>query len=112
MSSLNWSQAESMLKAYQNNPNALKDNAPGGTGILKGFTVDRSDVEAIMKNTEVQDVFVMPAVNLDDVLKPVADQTFTVILAGLNAAGDIVTNSAVDFCMPCPKQCPKNYPKK
>jgi hypothetical protein len=112
MSSLKWNQAEDMLKAYQNNPNALKDNAPGGIGILKGFTVDRSDIQAIMKNSEVQDVFVMPAVNLADVSKPVAEQTFTVILAGLNAAGDIVTNSAVDFCLPCPKNCPKNYPKK
>tara|TARA_B100000809_G_C15116876_1_gene522796 strand:+ start:66 stop:404 length:339 start_codon:yes stop_codon:yes gene_type:complete len=110
-SSLNWSDAEKMLKAYQKNSKALIANPPQGTEILKGFTIERTDIKAIMDNSEVADVFVMPAVNLSDLNKPDAQQVFTVILVGLDAAGDIVENSAVDFLAPCPVQCPKNYPK-
>jgi len=111
MSSLNWLDAAKMLKAYQSNSRALLKSPPNGADILKGFTVQKSDIEAIMSNSDVEDVFVMPAVNLDDLTKPEAEQSFTVVLAGLDVNGDIVENSAVDFAAPCPVSCPKNYPK-
>jgi len=110
-SSLNWLDATKMLKAYQLNSKALLKNPPSGTDILKGFTIEKSDMQAIMNNSAVVDVFVMPAVNLSDLGKPDAQQAFTVILAGLDSNGDIVENSAVDFLDPCPPICPKNYPK-
>lgn len=109
--SLNWSDAKNMLKAYQTNSKALLKNPPNGTEILKGFTIEKADMRAIMSNSEVEDIFVMPAVNLEDLNKPDEEQSFTVILAGLDSYGDIVENSAVDFAAPCPKSCPKNYPK-
>ena len=110
--SIDWDDAVKMLKAYQNNPDALKADPPNGKEILKGFTVSGADVQGILDNPLVEDVFVMPAVNLSDIAKPVADQSFTVVLAGLNKDGNIVENSAVDFCIPCPKYCADNYPKK
>lgn len=109
--SLNWSDAKTMLKAYQTNSKALLLDPPNGTEILKGFTIEKADMMSIIENREVVDVFVMPAVKLSDVAKPDASQAFTVIIAGLDVNGDIVENSAVDFLAPCPTKCPTNYPK-
>lgn len=109
---LNWTDAVQMLHAYQTNSRALQQNPPNGTQILRGFRVDRAEIQTIMSNTDVQDVIIMPAVSLADVTKPEADQEFTMILAGTDSQGDIVTNAVVDYMTSCPVNCPKNYPVK
>jgi hypothetical protein len=107
---LNWSDAVQMLNAYQNNSKALQKNPPRGTEILKGFKIDRAEIELIMNNSNVQDVLIMPAVNLSDVPKPENEQAFTMIVAGTDSNGNIVENAVVDFTIPCPANCPDNYP--
>jgi hypothetical protein len=109
-SSINWSDAKTMLQAYQNNSKALLKTPPSGTETLKGFKIDKGDMQSIMNNPMVQDVIVMPAVKQSDLTKPDSEQSFTMIIAGLNSKGDIVENSAIDFMTPCPDSCPKNYP--
>ena len=109
-SNLSWSDAKNMLIAYQNNPAALKVIPPTGTEILKGFRVDRADVQSILDNTSVQDVIILPAVKKADLTKIPAEQSFTMILAGTDSKGDIVESTAKDFLVPCPNSCPKNYP--
>jgi len=107
---LNWSDAVQMLNAYQNNSKALQKNPPRGTEILKGFKIDRAEIELIMNNSNVQDVLIMPAVNLSDIEKPENAQVFTMILAGTDVEGNIVENAVVDYMTTCPTYCPKNYP--
>ena len=67
-------------------------------------------IELIMNNSNVQDVLIMPAVNLSDVPKPENEQAFTMIVAGTDSNGNIVENAVVDFTIPCPANCPDNYP--
>jgi len=107
---LKWSDAVQMLQAYQNNSKALIQNPPSGTTILKGFKVDRADIESVLNNTNVQDVTIMPAVKFSDLTKPQNGQAFTMIIAGLDTNGDIVENAVVDYLEECPTNCAKNYP--
>jgi len=109
---LNWSDAKNMLIAYQNNNRALKVDPPNGTEILKGFKVDRADMEWVLNYTGVVDVIIMPAVKLEDLSKPENEQEFTLIVSGLDDNGDIVEAATIEFLVPCPTVCPRNFPSK
>jgi hypothetical protein len=108
---LNWLDAEKMLKSYQQNSRALLKDPVAGAPILKGFRVDKAEVDFILNNSDVIGLIIMPAVNLSDIAKPEAEQVFTMILAGTDAQGNIVENAVVDYMSSCPTNCPKNYPK-
>ena len=105
---LEWQKAEKMLTAYIGNSKALKN--PQGE-ILKGFAISESQIDNIIQNNpKVKGFIMMSAVKLEDVDKPEAEQSFTIVLAGTDKNGDIVENALLDFCVPCPNNCPNNYP--
>lgn len=107
---LNWSDAINMLKAYQSNKRALTIEPPNGTDILKGFKVDRADMQWVLDYEGVVDVIIMPSVKLEDLSKPENEQEFTLIVSGLDTNGDIVEAATIEFFLPCPRVCPRNYP--
>ena len=107
---LNWPDAINMLKAYQNNKRALKTDTSNGTEVLKGFKIDRADMQWVLGYEGVVDVIIMPSVKLEDLTKPEDEQEFTLIVSGLDTNGDIVEAATVEFLTPCPRVCPRNYP--
>lgn len=107
---LRWSDAIQMLQAYQGNSRAIIQNPPSGSTIVKGFRVDRADMEMILTTPTVQDIIIMPAVKLADVAKPQNEQAFTMVVAGTDSLGDIVESAVVDYMTECPANCPKKYP--
>ncbi|MGV6860567.1 MAG: hypothetical protein ACWA41_02285 [Putridiphycobacter sp.] len=106
---VDWKTAKDMLTAYQNNSNALKQT-PGGCEVNRGFLFDKSDVQELLDLEATTQVLIMPAVKYDDLNKPEAEQTFTVMLAGLDSNGDILTAYVYDFANDVPPNLPSNYP--
>lgn len=111
---IQWSQAKVMIKKYRKNNNALKvpvlntDTGDYDDHILKGYRVDRTHIEKIFSNSEVDELFIMLAVreaDIDEVDDD--DQYFTPVIVGL-VNNAIVTSTVVDFCDPCPTSCPSN----
>lgn len=109
---IKWTDATAMLEAYQYSTDALKNNPPTGCEIIRGFKFDKADIQSIIDDPTTEEVIIMPAVVKDDLTKPNGKQRFTVIAAGLNSSGDIITAKAFDYSKPTLNSTPSNYPFK
>ena len=107
---VNWLDATEMINAYQNNDAAMKAEPPNGCEIIRGFKFEKADLQDILDHPDTNKVIVMPAVVKDDLSKPANQQTFTMIIAGLNNKGTIVTATAYDYSEPVLNSTPSNYP--
>ena len=107
---VNWTDAKEMIKAYQNNDAAMKNEPPNGCEIIRGFKFDKADIQDILNDPNTNEVVILPAVVKDDLSKPANQQRFTMIIAGLDNRNAIVTASAADFAGPILNTTPSNYP--
>ncbi len=109
---INWTDATEMIEAYQNNSKALLANPPSGCEIIRGYKFDKSDIQDVLNHANTESVIVMPAVTKTDLSKPETEQTFTMIIAGLDRSGNIVTAVATDYApnFPIDFTTPTNYP--
>ena len=109
---INWTDATEMIQAYQNNSAALKSEPPSGCEIIRGYKFDKADIQDILNDSNTVDIAIMPAVTKADLTKPQNEQTFTMIVAGLDSRGSIITTSAADYApgFPVDFPTPSNYP--
>ena len=105
-SEISWSVAQTMIRAYWDNQNALTIPTTSGVQTLKGYRISKANIESIINQSNVTDVFIAFGVRQQDVGQ--ATQYFTTILAGINSSNNLVTTKVYDFCEPCPDQCPSN----
>ena len=99
--------------AYLSHSNSIKIQ-PGGT-VLKGFLIDAAKVEACLHRADGKNVthlYIMMAVNPEDLNKPASDQNFTTIIGGVTPSadpdGELLTDALYDLADICPAKCPKN----
>lgn len=122
---ITWGDASPMIKAYKNHSKALKIKLPDGSiKILEGLQLDADFVRGMLTDASVRKIELFFGVNKDDLSKPAADQTFTIITAPvyfdlgkrefmvkkyrdpLGNRGEVANSELIDFCDPCPKNCP------
>lgn len=107
---INWTDAIEMIEAYQNNSVALKSEPQNGCEIIRGYKFDKSDIQDILDDSNTEEVLIVPAVTKADLSKPENEQTFTMIIVGLDSRGVIVTATATDYSPPVLNNTPNNYP--
>lgn len=97
---ISWADAKTIINAYQ--ADSLQIPAGGGQK-LKGLSVDADSLRAILDNpnADIEKVFMIFAMKED----PTNGKEVTLVLAGVDNAGDLITNNAYDFCSPCPENC-------
>jgi len=113
---IDWIIAKEMIKQYRDNRNHIPIQTGEGIERLNGFRVKKSDLLSLFKNQNVTEVFICFGVTkstLSTIEIPINDddQYFTPILLGLeNNQGKLIidTSKAIDFCDPCPTECPAN----
>lgn len=109
-----WTQARTMINAHTAHNGALRVDIGGATEKLKGLTVDAQLLRNMINTTDAQgnyvykEVFLMPAVKEENLGEPEPNQRFTIVLVGVDQSDNIVTSTALDYCDPCPQDCPLN----
>jgi len=107
---LKWTDAIQMIQAYQNNSNAMKSAPPNGCEIIRGFKFDKAEIQNVINNSQTDKVLILPAVVKAELSKPKSEQTFTMIVVGLDSNDSIVTITAADYAAPVLNSTPSNYP--
>lgn len=107
--------AKQMANAYLDHPDCFTIKIDGQDEKLRGLRIDRSDLETLFRDPDIEEVFLMFAIHMDDIGKPHSDQRLTGLIYGLShtTKGDKTTakfeyDRAYDFCDPCPPFCPTN----
>lgn len=107
---LDWNTAKNALKKYQKHPRNLLLELGISSKVTHGFYAKKSEMQKVINNTPRDNIILMPAVHPDDLNKTGDKQNITIVFASLKQDGTIDTNSVFDYCLPCPKACPSNYP--
>ena len=122
---ISWGDVVPMLKAYKTNSNALRAIQPNGSkAVLEGLQLDADYVRGMLSDPTIRKIELFFAVNKSDLLKPGNEQTFTIVTAPVyfdmakkvysvkkyrDLAGsrtEAANSELIDFCDPCPKNCP------
>ena|SRR5688572_1431076 len=105
-SEISWSTAQTMIREYYDNENALQIPTPSGVKVLKGYRISKANIDAIFSQGNVSELFIMFGVRQQDLGQ--ATQYFTTIVAGISTSNNILTSKVFDYCDPCPDTCPSN----
>jgi hypothetical protein len=100
--------AKPMIEEHLGSPNPITAiNNSGDREALKGLRVDKTLVKLFVDNAAIKEVFIMPAVRTV-VVDEVETKVLTTILVGIDNNDFVQTNFAIEFCSPCPEDCPVN----
>lgn len=103
---IDWTLAQQLISAYESSPHALQ-TAPGTTGsqVLKSFLFDLDSFTRITSEPGVVAIRAFMAVTPGDQNKQPDEQSFTIILAGLDKNGEVVPKAVEDHAKKCPPYC-------
>jgi hypothetical protein len=107
-----WADVTRMRDLYLNHPNAPRVPTPGGTEILRGLSISKANVDAILSQNpdDIMVVFAVRKQDADDVEEETIGaeeydrQFFTTVIVGMKN-GLLIKDNAYDYCEPCPSKC-------
>jgi len=106
---ISWATAKQMMLDYTSSTNTnTLEATPSSLGILKGYNIELSTITGIMNYTSPSGTSPSKIGAFFGVKSE--DSSVTLILVGLDSSGNIMTESAYDYSIPCPANCPSNYP--
>ena len=97
-------QAKPMIEEHLGSANPITTyNKSGNRVPLKGLRVDKALLEPFTLNANIKEVFLMPAVRTE-----AGKKVLTTVLVGIDQMKNVDTTYAIEFCSPCPEDCPEN----